>query len=221
MPDFTVHAYGTDTSGRTIYMTAFMHDWWESVVAALGFRPTIVQGAFMTRNGGGAADSAGYHDQGGCMDVRTWDLTTSQVDALVWQARTHGAAAWRRDKAPLHGGMDPHCHITLGSDSPLSAGAAESWRSYLAGDNGLAGNAPDYEKRPNPLVLTPPPEDDMTPEQAKTLDTIAATVERLEKRSVRQTQRVMGILRTIRGKTKDAQILAELDAIEEALAGDA
>ena len=220
MPDFTVHAYGTDTSGRTIYVTAFMHDWWESVVTALGFRPTIVQGAFMTRNGGGAADSAGYHDQGGCMDVRTWDLTTSQVDALVWQARTHGAAAWRRDKTPLHGGMDPHCHITLGSDSPLSAGAAESWRSYLAGDNGLAGNAPDYEKRPNPLVLTPPPEDDMPYTEKQLTDivraAVAAELEPLREQNKRIRQALMGGIRDIRGKIKDPQILARLDAMQKA-----
>lgn len=157
--DFTVHQYGTDTSGRALFMTVYMHDWFESVVAELGFRPTVVQGAFMTRNGGGAAASAGYHDQGGCLDVRTWDLTSSQVDALVRTCRKRGGAAWRRDKTPLHGGMDPHCHITLGSDRPLSDGAAESWRSYLAGDNGLSNNAPDYEWRPNPLVTTPPEED--------------------------------------------------------------
>lgn len=160
MPDFTVSRVGTDTSGRPILMTAHMRDWWEGVVAELGFRPTVVQGAFMSRNGGGAAASAGYHDLGGCLDVRTWDLTRSQLDALVRVCRSRGGAAWRRDKTPTHGGMDPHCHITLGSDQPLTSGAAESWRSYLAGCNGLANNAPDYEWRPSPLV-TEPPEDDM------------------------------------------------------------
>lgn len=162
MPDFTVRQYGTDSSGRPVYLTAFMDEWWEAVVADLGFRPTIVQGAFMSRvPGGGAAASAGYHDLGGCMDVRTWDLTGSQLDALVRATRSRGGASWRRDKSPAHGGMDPHCHITLGADRPLSAGAAESWRSYLAGDNGLANNAPDYEWRPSPLVTTPPKDDDM------------------------------------------------------------
>ena len=156
MPDFTVKRYGTDSSGRTIWMTTYMHNWWEARVANLGFRPTIVQGAFMLRDGGGAATSAGYHDQAGCFDVRTWDLTTSQVDALVWECRQHGAAAWRRDKTSAHGGMDPHCHITLGTDKPLSAGARASWESYLRGDNGLANNAPDYERRPSPLVTKPP-----------------------------------------------------------------
>lgn len=180
MPDFTVHQYGTDTSGRGIFMTTYMHDWWEQVVTALGFRPTIVQGAFMVRNGGGAAASAGYHDAAGCIDVRTWDLTGSQIDALVRTVRTHGAAAWRRDKTPLHGGMDSHCHITLGSDQPLSAGAAASWRSYLDGRNGLANNAPDYEWRPSPLVTNPPApitpkEDVVTPEDINAVADLVVT----------------------------------------------
>ena len=160
MSDFTVRQFGTDTSGRPVLMTQFMADWWEGVCAELGFRPTIVQGAFMARLGGGAAASAGYHDLGGCMDVRTWDRATAEVDALIRVGRSRGGALWRRDESALHGGMDSHCHITLGSDQPLSPGASASWRSYLAGCNGLANNARDYEWRPSPLVTTPP-EDDM------------------------------------------------------------
>ncbi len=106
----------------------------------------------MVRNGGGAADSAGYHDQAGCFDVRTWDLTFKQVNELVRVCRKHGGAPWRRDLSAVHGGMDPHCHITLGGDKPYSTGAAASWRSYMAGHNGLANEAPDYEWRPSPLV---------------------------------------------------------------------
>ena len=155
--DYTVKAYGKDTSGRTIWMTVYMHDWWEGVVKELGFRPTVVQGAFMTRNGGGASASAGYHDKAGCFDVRTWDLTLAQLNELIKVCRKRGGAAWRRDKSAVHGGMDPHCHITLGTDSPLSAGAAASWRSYVDGRNGLANGARDYEWRPSPLVTTPPP----------------------------------------------------------------
>lgn len=158
MADYSVHRYGTDTSGRGIFMTAYMHDWWERVVDRLGFTPTIVQGAFMVRNGGGAKASAGYHDAGGCIDVRVWNLTAAQQKKLVRTCREMGAAAWVRDAQ--HGGMDPHCHITLGSDRPLSSGARASWNSYVSGHNGLASNGPDYEWRPSPLVTTPPPEED-------------------------------------------------------------
>ena len=162
---FDVLDLGTDSSGRRIFMTRYMHDWWEARVAALGFRPVIVQGAFMLRNGGGARASDHAHDGGGCLDVRTRDLTTEQIDALVKECRLHGGAAYRRDKSPAHGGMDPHCHITLGSDDALSDMARTLWRSYLNNGDGLAagpgrpGNAPDYEFRPDPLVLEPPQED--------------------------------------------------------------
>ena len=156
-PEYTVQAYGTDSSGRTIFATKFMWDWWRGVCADLGFTPTIVQGAFMVRNGGGAAASAGYHDQGGCFDLRTWDLSPERVQLVVRTLRLHGAAAWLRDQT--HGGFDPHIHFVLGDDEPLAAGAAAQWRAYLAGRDGLASNGPDYHWRPVPLVIHAPEDD--------------------------------------------------------------
>lgn len=163
MRDFTVHRYGTDSSGRGIFMTAYMHDWWDFVGDVLTFpAPPIVQGAFMVKNGGGARASDGAHDQGGCIDVRTRDLTTAEIDELVKVARTYGGGANRRDPSAKHGAMEAHCHITLGTDHPLSSMAQTLWNSYLAGGDGLAagpgrpGNAPDYEWRPHPMVKTPP-----------------------------------------------------------------
>jgi len=155
--DFDVILYGTDTSGRGVYMTKFMRAWWLRVADELGFEPTIVQGAFMTRAGGGAGASAGYHDKAGCLDLRTWDRTAEQQEQMVRVLRRMGAAAWRRDQRH---GMDPHIHFVLGADQPLDDGAAYQWRQYLDGRDGLAGNGPDYEWRPSPLVTTPP-EDDM------------------------------------------------------------
>lgn len=146
--------YGTDTSGRAIYMTLFMRDWWFTLVAELGFEPTIVQGAFMVKAGGGATESAGYHDGGGCLDLRTWDLTDDQVGKVVRTLRRHGAAAWKRDKA--HGGMDEHIHFVLSADFLVSAGAKSQWVAYVAGLDGLATRGKDYHWRPEPLVLTPP-----------------------------------------------------------------
>ncbi|HYF71834.1 MAG TPA: hypothetical protein VD864_03380, partial [Nocardioides sp.] len=124
-----------------------------------------VQGAFMRRLGGGAAASAGYHDLGGCIDVRLWDLTPDQQTALNREVRLHGAAGWRRDQQ--HGGMDEHYHLVLGTDRPLAAGAEIQWDQYLAGRDGLATNGPDYMWRPTPLVTTPPERDwfDMATEE--------------------------------------------------------
>lgn len=164
MTDFTVSQYGTDPFGRPILMTAFMHEWWEAYVDALGFRPRILQGCFMARLGGGAAASSGAHDEGGCIDVETEGRSVAEIDRMVWLARINGGAAYRRDLSAKHGGMGAHMHITVGADQPGSDMAEILWSSYISGGDGLAGDtgrpsgAPDYERRPDPLVLIPPEE---------------------------------------------------------------
>jgi hypothetical protein len=152
-----VEQYGTDPNGRPIYLTGYMRDWWQGVVRELGWEPTIVQGAFMTRvPGGGADDSAGYHDGGGCLDLRTWDRSETQKQALTLAVRRGGAAGWVRDEE--HGGMEEHFHLDLGTDFALSRGASWQWLSYINGHDGLNPPGPDYHPRPNPLVVKPPPE---------------------------------------------------------------
>ena len=163
MPNFTVERRGTDSSGRGIFATAYMWAWWLRVLAHPNVAPfaakiVITQGAFMTLAGGGADDSSGYHDGAGTFDLRVWNLTAEPVDTLIRVLREMGAAAWLRN--PEHGGFeDPHIHFVLGTDSPLSLGAASQWEDYKAGLDGLADDGPDYHLRPNPLVLTPPEED--------------------------------------------------------------
>jgi hypothetical protein len=171
--DFAVRRYGTDTSGRPIFFTVAMWTTWQLVLTDPRVRPfahrvVIVQGSFMARAGGGAADSEGYHDQGGSGDVRTWNLTTAELDTLILVARELGIALWRRDAT--HGGMDPHAHWAAGWDQPISTGIAFQWSEYRAGRDGLATRGPDYEHRPSPLVLTPPtpPEDYMATSDAET-----------------------------------------------------
>lgn len=178
-PDFTVKQYGTDVYGRPVLMTVFMHDWLEHRYAAVGFRPKIAQGCFMARLGGGAEASSGAHDEGKCVDFITRDLTAAQLDAWIWECRTHGAQAIRRDETAKHGDMPPHCHVTLGADQPGSPMAELLWASYVGGGDGLAAGpgrpagAPDYERRPVPLVLTPPPEEDDMPLTDQDIDRIA------------------------------------------------
>lgn len=161
MPDFTVIRVGSDTSGRDLFMTRYAWSVWLAVLATPAVAPfadriVIVQGAFMARAGGGATASAGYHDLAGCWDIRTWNLTKAEVDILIRELRKAAIAAWRRDLTWLHGGMDPHIHVTMGADKPLTSGALASWNGYLHGTNGLASGRPDYEWRPSPLVKTPP-----------------------------------------------------------------
>ena len=158
-----VEQRGTDSSGRPILMTRYMHDFWEGVVDDLGFRPVITQGAWMARvPGGGAENSEGFHDAGGCLDYRTRDLTLAQNLAVIRTIRLHGAGAWRRYRS--QGMSEDHGHLVLGTDPGISIAALGQWREYLAGGDGLTGTAPDYEWRPNPLVLQPPEGDDMKAE---------------------------------------------------------
>lgn len=207
--------YGVDTSGRPILMSPQMREWWERVVDDLGYEPVIVQGAWMSRiPGGGARASAGYHDKGGCLDLRTWDHTPAQAANLVRVLREWGAGAWRRDERH---GMDPHLHLVAGWDADLAAGAATQWRQYLAGRDGLTSNGPDYEWRPTPLVLTPP-EDDMA-DYADQLDGIDKKLDALLKgqaKAQRQNAAIRGKVTKLvqKGSATRADLAELLAAID-------
>lgn len=153
MSDSDVIRVGTDSGGRDLWMTVYMSRWWGGVVRHLGWEPTIVQGAFMARNGGGAQDSEGFHDGGGCLDLRTWDRSSEQIGQMIRVIRLGGAAAWYRTPGQ---GFDEHIHLVLGADYHITNNALLQWRNYLAGDAGLDGSQPDYHWRPDPLVLEPP-----------------------------------------------------------------
>lgn len=143
-------AVGSDTSGRPILMTRRMRAAFDAVVAHCGIAPVIVQGAFMSDvPGGGAAASAGYHDLAGCIDTRTWNLTSDQQVALIKAARTVGWAVWKRDG--LHGGMDEHMHWVLLDEPNMASGAQWQAAEYRAGRDGLASQGLDYHWRPDPI----------------------------------------------------------------------
>jgi hypothetical protein len=154
--------YGTDTSGRPILMTDRMLTAWWCVlthprVTPFADRVVIVQGAWQALLGGGAAASAGYHDGGGALDLRSSNLTRGEIDSLVWAMRSLGwAATWRRDQ--LHGGFDPHIHGVYGGDVGIAFGAMTQIASVFAGGDGLVGGGRDYEDRPNPMPKKLPEE---------------------------------------------------------------
>lgn len=179
MSAWTVRRRGTDSSGRGIYASDYMWEVWLAVLAHPLIQPfahkiVITQGAWMTVAGGGAKGSAGYHDGGGCFDLRVWNLTDNEVRTLIRVLRMFGIAAWLRDK--VHGGFtDAHIHLVLGTDHDLDDGAAWQWSQYLAGRNGLASSGPDYHWRPSPLVTTPP-EDDMPYTEKQLTDLMRAAV---------------------------------------------
>lgn len=161
--DAVVARRQSDANGRPVYMSGWMWRCWQALLkdprlAAFVDRVTIVQGPWMSKvPGGGAEDSAGYHDEGGCIDIRTWSLTAAELALFILVASEYGFQFWRRDAE--HGGMEPHAHCVFGSDYDLSSGAREQIRELLLdprGD-GLAGSyGRDYEHRFTPIRQGPP-----------------------------------------------------------------
>lgn len=157
---FVVEQRGFDSSGRALRNTKYMWAIWDALrehpaIKPFAWKLTMVQSGFM--GWGGASASDGFHRLGGCCDVRTWNLTTSEINSLVWVGRSVFALGiYRRDTSWLHGGMAPHAHWSQGGDRPQSEGSQISWNSYVGGRAGLVSVSTDYERRPSPLVLVPP-----------------------------------------------------------------
>lgn len=208
---YDVRRVGTDSSGRAILMNARMILALEVACRSLPFTPTITQGAYMSRVGGGAADSAGYHDGGGCLDFRTTsydELNNRQIDHLVAALRSVGWAAWRRDQA--HGGMDPHCHAVLLGDRDAAGGAKYQMTDYIAGGDGMGGA--DYEQRPDPLVTGFDYHAQLQED---------ALLEQLIKEAIKadgdKTRRALGVFRQ-NAAARDTAMADELEAIRAELA---
>ena len=97
----------------------------------LGYPLTIVQGSYHA----GVDQSAGTHDGGGTVDLAEWDWENK-----VRVGRRHGFVMWHRPKSSSWNG---HCHGVQMGNKKLSRSAANQVAEYLAGGDGLVGNAPD------------------------------------------------------------------------------
>ena len=124
-----------------------------------GFQFEVTQGSY--QGGAGDSRSAGTHDAGGVVDLRTRDLTADQKRRMVRSLRRVGFAAWLRTPAQ---GFTEHVHAVLGGHPLLHPTAAAQWRAYLNGRNGLASNGPDDGPRIHP---TPTFNPDPTPDQSE------------------------------------------------------
>ena len=145
---------GQDTSGRPLVVDDRTLAKLRLAEERLGFTFTIVQGSY--RGGEGAAASAGTHDDGGVIDLRTWNLP---AHITPWQAlvelRRAGLIAWYRTSAQ---GFDPHIHAVDYGNPSLHPSAAAQVRAWAMGKNGLANNGPDDgPKVPIPKAPPPPP----------------------------------------------------------------
>lgn len=212
MSKWTVARRGTDSSGRPIYASEFFWLVWTSMLQdkrLTSFRDkiTVVQGPWMSKvAGGGATASAGYHDRGGCIDVRTWNLTAAEQQILWNVAREYGFWFWKRDELPAHGGMEQHGHAIAGWDHDLAGGAAMQWVQAKNGRDGLARNGPDYMKRNGPIVLVPP---------ARLLEADMADSDEILRR-VKELQKDLSTFRTNEvARDKDAAAKAKATAARQ------
>lgn len=167
----------------------------------------------------GVTASAGTHDKCACFDVYDVDL-----DWLGLQRRMRelGWAAWYREATPGLWGNHVHM-VSLGCPAPKGIYVQGQINDYYDHRTGLAGHAADPTWHPKNIDATVfdyaawTEEHEMTPDQDAKLTTIADTVTRLEERSIRQAQRIAGLIRDVRGKVKDTAVLAKLDEIEQEL----
>lgn len=177
---------------------------------------------------GGAAASGGTHASGGADD--TYPLTgIGDVAAYVALSRQMGAdATWLRPANWDGRGGVAHVHRVL-TGCPHNGPARYQIAAVQDGFNGLGtGGRGAPDDGPRPLsgrtwkqgiawAQQQAEENEMTPEQADQLDRIEQKVDGVRQAQLRQTQRVMGILRDIRGKTKDPLVLSRLDDLEKLL----
>lgn len=110
--------------------------------ALLGWKLELVQGSY---NRGGVSASAGTHDGGGAVDIRSRTLTLAKKKAVVVAMRRVGFAAWLRLASEGPWGEHIHC-IAIG-DAELSRGAENQVTAYKNGRNGLASNRADNATR--------------------------------------------------------------------------
>lgn len=213
---FVVQQRGYDSSGRRLLATRFMWAVFDAIRDDPNVKPfahliTPVQGAFMLQAGGGASASDGFHNYAGCMDIRSWNLTQTQMTIFINTGRRIAFGLYRRDTSWAHGGMSPHIHGTLGGDRPYGSGASVSWSSYVNGGDGLSGPGGDYEWRPSPLVTYPPAwvfeEDWMTTQDA-------ATIKAQNKHTQDMVKTLTGEFRKFRGAEYERD-MKEFDQLQE------
>jgi hypothetical protein len=147
---YTRISLGNDTSGRPLVLNVRTRDMLNAVERRLNRKLTIVQGSY--RAGNGAAASAGTHDGGGVVDIRTAGvgLDAAQTKALNRALRDAGFASWIRDSRD---GMGPHIHAIAIGDKEMASGARSQVTSFDAGRNGLRSNGKDRNSyRPDPRL---------------------------------------------------------------------
>ncbi|HEY3446630.1 MAG TPA: peptidoglycan-binding domain-containing protein [Myxococcales bacterium] len=92
----------------------------------------------------GFGPSAGTHDGGGALDIRSAALSRPTELKLVKALRMAGFAAWSRGHNG--DGMPPHIHALAIGDKQMSASARSQVKEYFWGGDGLVGSRSDGDR---------------------------------------------------------------------------
>lgn len=90
--------------------------------------------------------SAGTHDGGGALDIRTRGHRKKVVDHMVQSLRMAGFAAWSRGRGHDSFGGSPHLHAIAIGDRELASIARGQVTDFARGRNGLRGHARDPDR---------------------------------------------------------------------------
>lgn len=167
----------------------------------------------------GVTASAGTHDKCACFDVYDFDLEWLELQRRL---RALGWAAWYREATPGLWGNHVHM-VSLGCPAPQGVFVPGQIADYYDHRTGLKGHAQDPTWHPADIDATVfdypawAEEHEMTPEQAQQLADTLDIVSRIETRTLRQAQRIAGLVRDVRSKVKDDAVLSKLDEIEAEL----
>lgn len=143
--DEPAHDYKRVTHGGKIVnaRTSVMLERARRLLTEYEWTPVLTQGSYNK----GVGASAGTHDGGGVVDIRTSTMTKSGADACVQALRKAGFAAWRRGDGD---GMSPHIHAVAIGDREMSPAAKSQIQQWKADTNGLANHGPDPAPDPYP-----------------------------------------------------------------------
>jgi len=142
--DEPAHDYRRVTyGGKTVNVrTKVMLERAVKLLTDYDWTPVLTQGSYNK----GVGASAGTHDGGGVVDIRTDTMSRSGQDKCVQALRKAGFAAWLR-LPPTFG---THIHAVAIGDKELSPTAKSQIQQWREDRNGLANRGPDTAPDPYP-----------------------------------------------------------------------
>ncbi|CAF1031070.1 unnamed protein product [Adineta ricciae] len=131
---------GVKLNQRTIDMILRAEVYMEQMGMS-GFQFSLSQGSYSSS----VAASAGTHDGGGAIDIRTSVVNNDKkkVDTMVVALRKAGFAAWSRGRVADSFQNNKHIHAIAIGDREASSGAKNQVASFKRGRNGLKGDGAD------------------------------------------------------------------------------